>query len=201
MRNYLIILFLLFSGCLNGYAQSKSTKGNFNQVIKEEEGDLNYDGRLDKVYVKMDITDATRPLLLQIFLSAPGKGLKLAVSSTQLIEPQYPAQKGGKFNGYQIPDFFIEGGNLVMISEIKDGNITHEFKFQHGNFELIKVSRVTYDGVNTTIESVFNLKTGVKTAVEKLLGSEKIKRKTRKIIKISPLPKLQDFKFTDKEKF
>jgi hypothetical protein len=127
--------------------------------------------------------------------------LKLEIASTKIIEAQYNIEKKGKFNGYQIPDFFIEHGNLIMRSEIKEGNITHEFRFQHGNFELIKVKKFTYDGLNTTIESEFNLLSGLKTDVEESLGSEKTIRKSKKTIIIKPLPKIQDFKFTDKEKY
>jgi hypothetical protein len=41
----------------------------------------------------MDVKDDTRPLRVQIFLSQPNKKLQLAVSSTKLIESQYPGNK------------------------------------------------------------------------------------------------------------
>jgi hypothetical protein len=202
MNNYLLsTLFILFSTQSNIYAQNKKSESNFSEIVRDEQGDLNHDGRVDKVIVKMDIINATRPLLLQIFFSQPNGKLKLEISSTRIIEAQYPIEKKGKFNGYQIPDFFIEDGNLIMRSEIKEGNITHEFRFKNGNFELIKVNKFTYDGLNTTIESEFNLLSGFKIDVEKSLGSEKIIRKSKKTIIIKPLPKIQDFKFTDKEKY
>jgi len=202
MNNYLLsILFILFSPQSNIYAQNKKSESTFSETVRDEQGDLNHDGRADKVLVKMDIINATRPLLLQIFLSQPNGKLKLEIASTRIIEAQYPIEKKGKFNGYQIPDFFIEGGNLIMRSEIKEGNITHEFRFQNGNFELIKVNKFTYDGLNTTIESKFNLLSGIKIDVEKSLGSEKTIRKSKKTTIIRPLPKIQDFKFTDKEKY
>lgn len=202
MNNFLLsTLFILFSIQSNIYAQNKKSEGNFSEIVRDEQGDLNHDGRVDKLIVKMDIINATRPLLLQIFLSQPNGKLKLEISSTRIIEAQYPIEKKGKFNGYQIPDFFIENGNLIMRSEIKEGNITHEFRFQNGNFELIRVNKFTYDGLNTTIESEFNLLSGLKIDVEKSLGSEKIIRKSKKTIIIKPLPKIQDFKFTDKERY
>lgn len=185
----------------NIYVQNKKSESNFSEIVRDEQGDLNHDGRLDKVIVKMDIINPTRPLLLQIFLSQPNGKLKLEISSTRIIEAQYPIEKKGKFNAFQIPDFFIENGNLMMRSEIREGNITHEFRFQNGNFELIKVNKFTYDGLNTTIESEFNLLSGIKIAVEKSLGSEKIMRKSKKTIIIKPLPKIQDFQFTNKEKY
>lgn len=78
---------------------------------------LNHDGKLDKVNVKMDTVDETRPLRLQIFLSQPNWKLTFAVSD-KIIEPQYPAENQGKHNGYQILDFVIEKGILKMWSEI-----------------------------------------------------------------------------------
>lgn len=202
MSNSFFLLFCILSLLsTEAYAQTQTSQGHFTEIVREESGDLNHDGRDDKVLVKMDIVSASRPLLLQVFLSQPDKKLKLAVSSAQLIEPQYPANKKGKFNGFQIPDFLIENGSLSMITETKDGNITHHFKLRNGNFELCKVNQMSYDGANTTVESEFNLLTGIKIETEKQLGSEKIVSRRKKAIKITKLPKLQDFKYTDKMKY
>jgi len=201
--NYLFTLLLLslMTG-KSAYAQNKTPQGHFTEVVREEKGDLNHDRHDDKVIVKMDIIDQTRPLLLQVFLSQPDKKLKLTVSSAQLIEPQYPVEKKGKFNGYQIPDFFIEDGSLLMRTETEQGNITHEFKLRKGNFELTKVIRFTYNNSsNITTDSEHNLLTGLKTETEKHLGSEKAVRKRSQTLKVKPLLKLQDFKYTDREKY
>eukprot|EP01133_Synstelium_polycarpum_P013796 gene13796-16264_t len=206
MRNiYLCLSSLLILVQINLSAQGIKNKGNYNCQVREEKGDLNHDGKMDKIIVKMDTISETRPLILQIFLSQPNGKLTLAVSSTKIIEPQYPVENQGKFNGYQIPSFFIEKGILTMWSEIKGGNITYDFKYRNGNFELIKVKKLTnnstkgYTDENTIFtETKFNLITGLRTETDQTSGSGKTLTKRKKTVLIRPLPKIQDFKFSDK---
>ena len=208
MKNiYLYFVFILISVQMNLFAQNIQNKGNYTYQVREEKGDLNNDGKMDKITVKMDTTDETRPLRLQVFLSQPnGKKLTLAVSSTKIIEPQYPVEKQGEPNGYQIPNFFIEKGILSMWSEIKGGNITYDFKYRNGNFELINVKKLTnnatrgYIDENTIFtETNFNLISGLRTETDDKLGSKKALSKRKKTVLIRPLPKIQDQKFSDKE--
>ncbi|WP_146186430.1 hypothetical protein [Pedobacter sp. HMWF019] len=207
MKNiYLCFVFILISAQMDVFAQNIKNKGNYTYQVREEEGDLNNDGKMDKILVKMDTIDETRPLILQIFLSRPNGKLTLAVSSTKIIEPQYPVENQGKHNEFQIPDFFIENGILTMWSEIKGGNITYDFKYRNGNFELIKVKKLTnnatkgYIDENTIFtETRFNLITGLRTETDEKSGSKKALSKRKKIVLIRPLPKIQDFKFSDKK--
>lgn len=205
-KNRLYLVFILISIQINLSAQSIKNKENYNYQVREEKGDLNNDGKMDKVIVKMDTINETRPLRLQIFLSQPnGKKLTLTVSSTKIIEPQYPVENQGKFNGFQIPSFFIEKGILTMWSEIKGGNITYDFKYRNGNFELINVKKLTnnstkgYVDENTVFtETDFNLISGLRTETDEILGSKKTLNKRKKTVLIRPLPKIQDLKFSDK---
>jgi hypothetical protein len=72
MKNiYLSLVFILISVQMNLFAQNIKNKDNYNYQIREERGDLNRDGKMDKITVKMDTVDETRPLRLQIFLSQP----------------------------------------------------------------------------------------------------------------------------------
>lgn len=197
------VLILIPMGLL---AQSNKSIDNYSYQVREENGDLNNDGKMDKIIVKMDTVDETRPLRLQIFLSQPNGKLTLAVSSTKIIEPQYPVENKGEFNGYQIPSFFIEKGILKMWSEIKSGNITYDFKYQNGNFELIYVNKLTnnatkgYTDENTIFtEAKFDLVTGVRTETDEVSGLAKALEVRKKRILVRPLPKIQDFKFSDKE--
>jgi hypothetical protein len=203
---YLYFIVILISVPMNLFAQSSKSKDNYTYQVREENGDLNNDGKMDKIIVKMDTVDETRPLRLQIFLSEPNGKLTLAVSSTKIIEPQYPVENQGKFNGYQIPDFFIEKGILKMWSEIKGGNITYDFKYSNGNFELIYVDKLTnnatkgYTDKNTIFtETKFDLVTGIRTETDEISGSSKALKVRKKRVLIRPLPKIQDFKFSDKE--
>lgn len=197
------VLILIPMGLL---AQSNKSIDNYSYQVREENGDLNNDGKMDKIIIKMDTVDETRPLRLQIFLSQPNGKLTLAVSSTKIIEPQYPVENKGEFNGYQIPSFFIEKGILKMWSEIKSGNITYDFKYQNGNFELIYVNKLTnnatkgYTDENTIFtEAKFDLVTGVRTETDEVSGLAKALEVRKKRILVRPLPKIQDFKFSDKE--
>jgi len=190
------------------FSQSLKNKNNYTYQVREENGDLNHDRKMDKVTVKMDTIDETRPLRLQIFLSQPNGKLTLAVSSDKIIEPQFPAESQGKFNGFQIPTFFIEKGILKMWSEIKGGNITYHFKYNKGNFELIYVDKLTNDATkgyvdeNTIFtETKFDLITGIRTESDEKLGSVKALKVRKKRIVIRPLPKIQDFKFSDKDRY
>ncbi len=201
--NYIYFTLVFVSMQLNVFAQKLSTRNNYTELVREANGDLNKDGKPDKVIVMMDIISPTRPLRLQVFLTQPNGKLKLVVASEKAIEPMYPAGNT-KPNGFQIPSFIIENGILNMWSEIKGGNISYDFKYQKGNFELIKVSKivnnakVAIDEKTIFTETEFNLITGLRTEIDQRLGSEKIINQRKTTVKIRPLPQLQNFKFTDK---
>ncbi len=200
MKNtFLYTLLFLILGQMNVLAQNSESQDNFDILIREEEGDLNNDGILDRVIICMDTVDQTVPLRLQIFLSQPNGRLKLVVSSTQIIEAMYPPEKGKGDDREEIPNLLIENGNLLLLGYMKGGTTAHEFKLRNGNFELIIVSRYTYDGKDTTTEAIFNLITGIKTEEDMLLGTDDISRRTEEKRWIRPLPKIQNFKFSDKD--
>lgn len=183
----------------NAQAQSSRAKDNFVVKIREEQGDLNNDGIKDKVLILMDTVDETVPLKLKIYLSKHHKKPTLFFTSTRIMEPMYPLYRNGLPNEYQIPNFFIENGYLKMSAEIKGGLAEHIFKFRNGTFELVKFSKSTWDGKNTTTLTEFDLISGVRTEITQGLGSEEIlKKNTTKAI-IRPLPKIQDFKPFEKK--
>lgn len=203
---YRFFIFILISVPMHVLSQSIKNKNKYTYVVREEKGDLNHDGKIDIVTVKMDTIDETRPLRLQIFLSQPNGKPALATSSDKIIEPQYPSENQGKFNGYQIPSFFIENGILKMWSEIKGGNITYHFKYNKGNFDLIYVDKLTYNATKGYIdentiftETKFDLITGIRTESDEKLGSTKPLAVRKKRVLIKPLPKIQDVKFSDKD--
>jgi len=189
-----LLLLLLIGPQINLYSQTQKLKDNFTITIRTEEGDLNNDGLIDKVLLKMDTINQTQPLKLEIYFLQKSGNYKLSVSSKNLIEPQYP---NGKYGGNQIPDFTIENNCLNLYSEIKKNHFTHTFKFNNGNFELRHISNVVWDGNNLTTETEFNLLTGVKTEITKALGSEKIIKKTTKKIIVKPLPLITSFRAYD----
>ncbi|MDN3693799.1 hypothetical protein QWZ06_16615 [Chryseobacterium tructae] len=196
---YIVLLVLLTTA--NACAQKTTDKNNYTAQVQAEEGDLNNDTYNDKVVVEMDVKDETRPLRVQIFLSQPNKKLQLAVSSTKIIESQYPAHKKGNHNGNNIPDFIIEDGNLKILTDINDRKSIYEFRLKQNNFELIKISHVSWDGKNTTSESEIDLLAQTQVDFQRDLGSAKISNKKTKKIKVNALPKIQDLSFADLERY
>ncbi len=195
-----IFLFLLLAK-VNLYSQKTAAKDNFTFLVQKELGDINHDNLTDKVMVEMDENSETRPVRVQIFLSQPDKKLKLIVSSTRLIENEYPTYNKGKHNGNTIPDFIVEDGNLKMLTDINDRKSSYEFKCHQNDCKLIKILRVIWDGKNTTSETEIDLLAQTKVEFDQELGSDKILNKRKKKIKINSLPKIQDLSFSDLEKF
>lgn len=189
MKNKLLIFLVLAS--MNMYAQQQKNIEHFTVRVREEVGDLNKDGLQDKVILTMDTVDAQQPLKLQIFLLQSNRKLRLEFSSKEVFNPQYP---NGKYGGDQIPSIFIEDGNLILYSEINDVKQYYTFRYQNKNFELIKISKIIWDGKDTTTETQFDLVKGEKTENSKLLGSEKTKKKKPTKIALKTLPTLQNFR-------
>lgn len=98
----LFSVLLLLLAQANLHAQEKNPKGNFTALIQREVGDLNNDKRDDVIVLEMDVEDDTRPLRVQIFLSQPNGKRQLVVSSTTIMESEYPAYKNGEHNGNPI---------------------------------------------------------------------------------------------------
>lgn len=197
----LYIVLLLLLAATKVYSQKTDIKDNYTSQVQKEEGDLNHDKQNDKVMVEMDLKDETRPLRLQIFLSQPDKKLQMVVSSTKIIESQYPTDKKGEHNGNPIPDFFIEDGNLKMLTDINNRKSNYEFRLKQNNFGLIKISRVLWDGKNKTFETEIDLIAKTKIEFEQELGSDEILNKRTTKIKVSSLPKIQDLSFSDLEQY
>ena len=97
---------------------------------------------------------------------------------------------------------------LSMWGEIESGNITYDFRYQNRNFELIDVKKFTnnstkgYTDEDTIFtETNFDLVKGIRTETDEIFGSEKplSTRKKTKLIRL--LPKIQDFKYSDKNSY
>lgn len=194
MKNTLLI-FLVFAS-INIYSQQQNNAEHFTVRVKEVMGDLNRDGLQDKVVLTMDTVNTQQPLKLQIFLLQPNRKLRLEFSSKDVFNPQYP---NGKYGGDQVPNILIENGNLILYCEIKDVKEYYTFRYQNGKFELIQVSKIVWDGKDTTTETKFDLVKGEKTEVSQLLGSEKKKKKKPTKIALKALPTLQNFRNTENQ--
>ena len=197
---YIILIFLLATA--NVYSQKTINKDNYTFQVQKEKGDLNKDNILDEIFLKMDTIDKTGSVRLQIYLSQPNtQKLKLAVSSTKIIEPQYPIEKKGKHNGNPIPDFFIEEGVLRMLTDINNRKSIYIFRYKNENFELTKISRVIWDGKETTSETEIDLIKGTKSEYDRDFSPNKKNIKNTKLKPIKNLPKIQDLSFSELESF
>ncbi|MFL9832601.1 hypothetical protein [Chryseobacterium terrae] len=184
------LIFLMFIS-MNIYSQQQKNNEHFTVRVKEEVGDLNRDGLQDKVILTMDTVNIQKPLKLQIFLLQSNRKLKLEFFSKDVFNPQYP---NGKYGGNQIPGISIQNGNLILYTEIKDVKEYYTFRYQNGKFELINVSKIIWDGKETTTEVKFDLVKGEKTEINKLLGSKKDKKKKPTKIILKTLPTLENFR-------
>lgn len=189
----IIFLFTIFV-TLPLFSQANENTNHF-KMIRDAVGDLNKDGLKDKVILSMNTKDATQPLKLQIFFLGPDRKFKSAFSSTEVFDPQYP---DGKYGGNQIPDIHIENNNLIIYKEI--GDVKHEqtFRFNKGKFELIAVSKIYWDGKETTVDTKIDLLTGTVTEITQILGSKKAKKNQKKIT-VNILPTLDNIKSYNRE--
>lgn len=88
-----------------------------------------------------------------------------------------------------------------MLTDINDRKSSYEFRLKQNNFELVKISRVYWNGKNTTFETEIDLIAKTKIEFQQELGSDEIFNKTKRTIKVNSLPKIQDLTFSDLEKY
>ena len=126
------------------------------------------------------------------FFKEPNGLYKLVVTSTKIIEPQYPDGRDGYRTGNGFSGVSIENGVLSVNFELLRGHFEHKFRFQNGNFELIGFSEVYSDGRGIMMTTDFNLSTGIRIEKSERYDTVKVLSNTKKKIRIRPLPKLQD---------
>lgn len=193
---FVYILLILLSAPTSLFSQN-TWKDTFSEIVGQEEGDLNNDKIPDKVIVTTADGSEIRPFRLQIYLSQPNtKKLKLAVSTTKLLESQHPADKFRTKKNFRTPDVFVENGKLTLLTDINELKSRYVFRFNDGNFELANISRILWDGKETTTETEINLLTGSKVVFDQDFGPNK-KYKVKEKTKPKPLPKIQDLTFSD----
>lgn len=189
--NQAILTFLILLQ-LNSFAQQKNAKLNFDYKIIEVVGDLNKDSLPDKVIVTQDTLNEKAPYKIEVFFKEPNGKLKLIVSSTKLIEAQYPDGRDGYFTGTAFSEVTIIKGILSVNMELLRGHYEHKFRYQNGNFELIGFSEVFSDGQGVMTTTDFNLSTGIRIEKSERYDTDKLLSLKKKKILIRPLPKLQD---------
>lgn len=187
-----LCLTILIAIHLTGFAQADTNHYNFDHKVMEVEGDLNRDNIVDKVVVTQDTLNESAPYRLQIFFNEPNGRSKLIVSSTKIIEPQYPNGRDGYVTGERFSDITLEKGLLSVNFELLRGHYEHKFRFQNGNFELIGFSMVYSDGRGVMTTTDFNLSTGIRVEKRERYDTDKVLSNKKRKILVRPLPKLQD---------
>lgn len=190
MKHLIFILLIILQ--LDAFAQTDTSKLNFDHKIREVQGDLNKDGLIDEAAVTQDTLNENSPCRLQIFFKEPSGQSKLIATSTKIIQPQFPDGKNGYKTGNDFSDISIKNGILSVNFELLRGHFEHKFRFQNGNFELIGFSEVYSDGRGVITTTDFNLSTGIRIEKSERYDIDKVLSYEKKKILIRPLPKLQD---------
>ena len=190
MKQHILTIFILLH--LDCFAQTDTTNYHFDNKIMEVAGDLNKDNLPDKVIVTQDTLNENAPYRLQVFFKEPSGQFKLIVTSTKIIEPQYPNGRNGYRTGNGFSDVTIKNGVLSVNFELLRGHFENKFRFQNEYFELIGFSEVYSDGQGVMTTTDFNLSTGIRIEKSERYDTDKVLSNTKKKILIRPLPKLQD---------
>lgn len=185
------ILFLL-PLCFVVFSASLRAQENFNVIVSIAKGDLNKDFLADSVVVTQDTTADTSPYRLEVYFAKKGGGFQRNILTDKAINEQFPNGKDGYRDGYGFSEVTIKAGVIDVFCQLLRGHFRHKFRYQNGNFELIGYSSRASNPLGMSAVD-FNLSTGVYLQTEEYDDSDKKNSKRRKIIKVSPLPKLKDF--------
>jgi hypothetical protein len=174
------------------YSEDNS-KNKFNYIITTIKGDLNKDELPDSVIVLQDTLNDNAPYRLQVFFKNRNGGYNLAVQNDSAIEVEFPNGKEGYITGTKFSHIKIKAGVLSINTELLRGQYEYKFRYQNGYFALIGLMKVYSDGNGIATTTDFNLSTGVLLETIQRYDSEKIISKTKKRIKVNPLPDLKVF--------
>lgn len=181
--NYVILIF-----CLLIFTVANAQNNNYTKMAFNVKGDLNNDGLKDLVTIKEDVSDADKPLLLEIkFKQKDGKYTLVLKSETCLM-----SKNSNQMDACILEELTIKKGILIFRNQLMKGSLLHKFRYQKKRFELIGY---TYHnaGAGGVQFTDYNLATGKK--VEKLINyqTDKILKETTTNEKITPLPNLKSF--------
>lgn len=188
MKNSLLYFVLTLLIFVNYKAQN--SKGLFDKIIFEVKGDLNKDNLIDVVIVKENSKSKYNPYQLEIkFKNANGEFISVFLSDKAVPNKfSYCDER----TDIILENLEIKNGILIFSNQLIRGRLTHKFRFQNGNFELIGY---TFNNASAGfIEYVdYNLSTGKKISRKTAYETDKILSLIETSEKINSLPKLQDF--------
>jgi hypothetical protein len=158
-------------------------------VVATRNGDLNNDHLPDSVVVLREKSDedSISKYRLKVFFKKAQNRYQLVVSTDSAIEP------ARNYLGTQFGEIVIANNVLTLRFDLLRGASEHIFRYQIGNFELIGYTLGLSNGQGTTTEVDFNLSTGKYIRNNYNYETGSLLHKFDTVIKIMPLPKLQNF--------
>ena len=188
LKTKTLLLLAIFLGIHSIFSQEK--KSNYGLVVYKIYGDLNKDNLPDMVIVKEDMSDKRRPSLLEIFFQTKNGAYKKVLSSTKAVMERFPYGDGRTET--ILEELQIKNGVLIFTNQLIKGNLTHKFRFQNGEFELIGFTSYTA-GAGYLNHTDYNLSTGEKIEKHTDYETDKVLKLIKTKDKLSVLPKLKDF--------
>ncbi len=170
----------------------KDSSYSFIVHVNTVYGDLNKDGLIDVATVTQDTLNENAPYKLDIFFKQPNGDLKLITSSIKAIGPQFPNGRESHTWGDGFGQLSIHNGVLWIETGFIRGHMEHKFRYQNDKFELIGYSFANVTAGQITIID-YNLSTGKRIVKEGAISDDDYKVTEDKIIKLNPLPSLDEF--------
>lgn len=186
-----LIIFSLFNSFQSKLEPLKSEK----KIIY---GDINYDKRNDKIIIHPYKINERKIYRLQVYFNKPKDSNFLTLENNHFFESQNPDSI--EYTDYSFYDIEIKNGIIITKIQLTRGTITHKFKYQNNNFELIGFTMINSNGRSEISTTDYNLNTGVKIEIIEDLNSDKIISKTVSKKPLKTLPKLKNITLMEYEK-
>jgi hypothetical protein len=187
---FLIITLLFFSAAT--LAQEEIASSGYKDIASKVEGDLNKDNLTDIAIVTRNTSRDSEKYRLQVFFLKPDGKYQPIITTDKAIAPK----SSGFDDGERFTGLTIKKGILIINNDLLRGHFEHKFRFQNETFELIGYSINSFDNPDTGSITDFNLSTGVRlkqTTTYDINKDESTTKNTKEIIKIKPLPSLNNF--------
>lgn len=183
-------IFILIGTFILLLSPDQAISQRYNKLVYSIKGDLNKDSLEDLVTVREDTADIHHPFLFEIkFQTNAGKYVTVLKSETAVMD-KYP--EGTSSSLCILESLKVQKGLIIFRNQMDRGSMTHKFRFQHNNFELIGY---TYHyAAPGAIEFVdYNLSTGEKVEMKTEYETDKLLEKKKSLVKMNPLPNLKNF--------
>ncbi len=195
------ILFILLFISSNFFAQEAEEIFYSYIEIAKAIGDLNNDGINDSVTVIQDTVFKEKPYVLKVFFATDEKNYKLYVSSTNVILPKYRTYEDEIDAERKFSEIYINDGALYISHSQLRGHFEHKFLYKKNDFILVGYNEIESDGLGHLTSSYFNLETAELIIRQEHFTTGEVINLEREYKRITPLPKLQDFKPLDNQFF